>query len=517
MLDQSSLERAVMSRLLEQDFGTDKIWPVQYLIGCHRRSIQAHQMFENDGSIGEVERGLIMEALQLGRQLSVSYVGFILHMHMFPQPDAAEARGAGQIVDSYLNTVGDPYGGGAGSLIPEVVRSGTRVESIHPDFLSDYIARFAEDGVEEVMNQIGKALIECMSSISILGDFGSALTVLSNILSNSIVSAHLCASASFLPAIIDDNIIGRSIENETILGAAFGISAIPDIMENPMVTSTGRTPDVAEKCFPGGDAGRQADIRTSCTTIQVSLDQLQVSLHRIIMGLLKNGQTKERVLSWFSAVLRVNRERTKMRPDMKKASTDGFMLNICSVLLRLCRPFLDPTNGKAWGKLDVKYISDPNSKGCAFDDDTRLGLPNEELVGWTKECILNEERSYHFICECFFLTGNALRLGVFKALENCQQLVRAAKEYDREAQMAPNDAFNAVRINSMRKVASRLKSMAMCFEATMQQKELLDDFIAYYGLLASYLPRLAFQQDGGEFLLPLPSPAPKEFLSLPVR
>lgn len=515
-LDPSLIERSLMCRLSEPPQNCC-IWPVQYLIGCHRRSMELLKQAQNDSSQASDES--LIHALHLARQLSVSYTGFILQMQMFPQPSDAEERGAGQILDSYIANSTTFYAGGAehGSLIPERVRRGTSIEAIHPEFLPDFVSRFAEDGVEDVMHQLGVSITKMMSGISILGDYGSAVGTLSNILSHSVVASHVCATEAFLPSSLDDTVEGRNIENETILGAMFGISAIPDIMENPMVPTRRRTPDVADQCFPGGAAGRQADIRTSCTTIQVSLDQLQTSIHRIIMVLLKNPDTKDRVLTWFAGALSVNKERTKMRPDMKKASTDGFMLNLCSVLLRLCRPFLDHTNGKAWSKLDVRYISDPRSRGCSFGDDTRLGLQQEELLAWTNEDILNHELSYHFICECFFLSGNALRLGVFKALENCHQLIRAAKEYDREADMAAGDALHAMRVNSMKQVAARLKSMAMCFEATMQQNDFLADFIAYYSLLASYFPRLAVGPVTSTFSLPLPSPAPKSFLSVPVR
>lgn len=522
-MEQSTLERAIMCRLLEGagSVSNKTPWPVQYLIGCHRRSMDLYSKVQSDPTISDAEKNDAIEALALSRQLSVSYVGFMLQMSMFPQPEQAELRGGGQIVDSYLVQSGDPYSGVFGSLIPEEVRNSTKVEAIHPEFLSDYVSRFEDENIGDLIEQIGGSLINVMSKISILGDFSSALSALMNIMANKVVAAHVCNSALFLPgsdALSD--VDGRFIENKTILGAAFGISSIPDIMENPLSASdNGRSPDVAEKCFPGGDAGRKADIRTAATTIQTSLDQAHTFLHRIIMTLLKNQDAKTRVLDWFAAVLSVNKERTKMRPDMKKASTDGFMLNVSAVLLRLCRPFLDPSTGKAWSKLDVLYLSDSRARGCAFDDDTRLGLTHEELQQWTQEHILNEDCAYHFICECFFLTGNALRLSIFKALENCQQLVRAAREYDREASMAPSDPFMSMRVDSLRKVSSRLRSMAMCFEVSMQQREFLDDFVAYYGLLSSYLPKLAFGMSAtGEHLsLPLPSPAPKEFLSLPVR
>jgi hypothetical protein len=61
--------------------------------------------------------------------------------------------------------------------------------------------------------------------------------------------------------------------------------------------------------------------------------------------------------------------------------------------------------------------------------------------------------------------------------------------------------------------------MAMCLEASLQQEDFLIDFISFYALIASYLPKLAFSNTevkDGVHSLQLPSPAPKAFLSLPV-
>jgi ubiquitin conjugation factor E4 B len=365
----------------------------------------------------------------------------------------------------------------------------------------------------------GSGMTNMLSKLSILGEFNDLLNLLENLMSRKNFASVICSTESFLPE-NRDSMCGRDIEEKTLLGAAFGISAIPDIIENPMMPSRGRAPDVADRCFPGADSDRPADIQSSSSMIQVSLNQLQSGLHRIIMTLLKNNETKSKILDWIALALNANRERTKMRPDMKKASTDGFMINMCSVLLRLCRPFLDASNGKAWSKLDVKYASDPRARGHCFEDDTRLGLATDALATWvTDEISSKEQPSYHFICECFFLTANALRLGIFKGLDNCQQLVRAAREYDREAAHMAVDTFSSMRTSSLKRVSSRLKSMAMCLEASLQQEDFLIDFISFYALIASYLPKLAFSNTevkDGVHSLQLPSPAPKAFLSLPV-
>jgi ubiquitin conjugation factor E4 B len=52
-------------------------------------------------------------------------------------------------------------------------------------------------------------------------------------------------------------------------------------------------------------------------------------------------ETREQMVSWLGTALDLNTARTRMNPDRAYISTDGFLLNVASVLLRLCAPFLD--------------------------------------------------------------------------------------------------------------------------------------------------------------------------------
>ncbi len=59
------------------------------------------------------------------------------------------------------------------------------------------------------------------------------------------------------------------------------------------------------------------------------------------------------MLAWLAAALELNAERGKMQMRIEKASSHGFAVNLSGVLMRLCDPFVDPLQGKAWGKLDA--------------------------------------------------------------------------------------------------------------------------------------------------------------------
>jgi ubiquitin conjugation factor E4 B len=284
-----------------------------------------------------------------------------------------------------------------------------------------------------------------------------------------------------------------------------------------------RAPDVVAQYFPQPDALRQSDVRSAVSSIHAALGQLHSQLHRIMMALLRNSETRDAALSWLASVIRTNQERAKMRPDVKKSATDGFMVNVVAVMLRMCEPFMDPASGKAWSKLNSRYASDPEARGRCFDDDTRLAATSEAVAAWasgngsaadgaTNGGAQQQKESYHFICEIFFLAGMALRLGFSKSLDTCTSLVRTAQHYAEDAEGAPGPQSMTLRAASQ-----RFKGIAIAMETCFKQDSLINDVIAYYRLLSAYLLRLACPSAaaGRPPSLPLPEPAPMEFASLP--
>jgi ubiquitin conjugation factor E4 B len=213
-----------------------------------------------------------------------------------------------------------------------------------------------------------------LSSLSLLADFAPPLSILEQLAACKSSAAALVRLPFWLPpggAGVD----GRAVEFQTALGPAFGISAIPDIAANPLQPGA-RLPDVASECFPGGGA-RPGALRAGFDAVHSALGQLHAQLHALLMALLRNPAARGPALDWLGAALRTNAERAKMRPDPKKAATDGFMLNLAAVALRLCEPFLDPRSGKAWGKLDARYPSDPRARALV----RRRHAPGADLGG----------------------------------------------------------------------------------------------------------------------------------------
>lgn len=95
---------------------------------------------------------------------------------------------------------------------------------------------------------------------------------------------------------------------------------------------------------------------------------------------------------------------------------DGFFLNLSTLLLKLCQPFMDPSSPKLL-KINPKYCAvTVNSNAIAqestglhvvgLDGETRLVLPPDE-----EHITLKITPAFGFVTECFFMTHHCLHLG----------------------------------------------------------------------------------------------------------
>ena len=74
----------------------------------------------------------------------------------------------------------------------------------------------------------------------------------------------------------------------------------------------------------------------------------------LIIKNLEMQDTREPMVVWLASALESNAERAKTMVDPKVAAPDGFIVNISSVLLSLCQPFLDPSSDLAFRRIDAR-------------------------------------------------------------------------------------------------------------------------------------------------------------------
>ncbi|XP_030751488.1 ubiquitin conjugation factor E4 A isoform X2 [Sitophilus oryzae] len=215
--------------------------------------------------------------------------------------------------------------------------------------------------------------------------------------------------------------VGSEYAN-TAIGALFNLSVLPkspngsyDFFTNPMDQ-------------PGNS-------RTE-TFLWSSLDKLNEHIHNFLLVLLKcNNAVRNKVLNWLGGCLKYNVDRGKLwnsqaPPELNPANyttvSDGFMINFCSILLRLCRPFCSNFKEKKILKVDPTYPAVPNNKADS------KGVHMYDLSSET--CFIPVESSedleelretaekYNFITESFFMAHKALDLGYRVAVDRMMKM-----------------------------------------------------------------------------------------------
>lgn len=99
--------------------------------------------------------------------------------------------------------------------------------------------------------------------------------------------------------------------------------------------------------------------------IWTAMNSLNEQLHKIFHSLLKcSTEVRHLTLQWLSNCLHMNVNRGKLWNSHMEVGllgvlcvSDGFMLNVGNVLLRLCQPFCVKSNDTKIPKIDPTYCS----------------------------------------------------------------------------------------------------------------------------------------------------------------
>jgi ubiquitin conjugation factor E4 B len=314
-----------------------------------------------------------------------------------------------------------------------------------PGFIDEFFGGADYESIEPAMGELYERLRQSVEKVSALGDFQRPLRVL-----RRLVGMPNCAKALVNhPKWIPKNQImligeGRVMELSSVLGAFFHVSAIRD-------REFASKPDVGQQCFSEASSRRPADLLSSFTTIKSVMNGLYDGLKDVLLILLKNLDTREKVLEYIAEVINKNASRSGMQVDPLKCASSGMFVNLSAVMLRLCEPFLDNMESKK-DKIDVNYLFCNNR--IDFKDLTAINASSDEVSSWI-ESIKNEhdqnsasgearliesqeatssgknstslvrcakKENFSFICECFFMTARVLNLGLMKAISDFKHI-----------------------------------------------------------------------------------------------
>jgi len=156
------------------------------------------------------------------------------------------------------------------------------------------------------------------------------------------------------------------------------------------------------------------------------LESVHSALHSIFNSLLRvNEEVKHLTLDWIAKCLAANTDRGKiwtsqMGPLMSTTlASDGFMLNLGSVLLRFCTPFTEDKNRME--RINPRYCSTPSSELLPV----HLASIQQETCLITLQEGTEKPKSdnpFNFPTEIFFLAHRALDLGFRTVQEKFSKL-----------------------------------------------------------------------------------------------
>lgn len=305
---------------------------------------------------------------------------------------------------------------------------------------------------------------------------------------------------------------GAPSYEKTTLGIVMSLSSCPSKVNGPF------------EFFENPLDMSRTEIHASLLFIWQRLEMICGSMHNILYNCMKHSpQHRHRVLSWIGHVLEANRP----KPDIwcaheaevfdDKYCSDGFCLNLCGVLLKLCKPFSYPENTNL---LDIEpiYCRQPTPND---EDAQRLcihtrGLSKEEPFVPHDDVAPSppSDRGYRYVTECYFLTQQALHIGcsiVFKLLKLNTDIGRLKKLYEEMKEVYPAKILNILKAE-----LNRENRLFINMNAALQN--VTRDAFNFHIASASLLVQLALTEKPTSFeqlRLPLPDFIPTSIKCLP--
>ncbi|KAI6194376.1 U-box domain-containing protein [Aphelenchoides besseyi] len=249
-------------------------------------------------------------------------------------------------------------------------------------------------------------------------------------------------------------------------------------------------------------------------TTNASISSCRVKLHKLFHLLLVNAESREATMNFIAKMLEYNHDKTKLQANPMNNIDDGYILNFLSVMLQLSTPIeLD--------KVSSNYIFHPKCR-LKLADETRIKYTSDDVVNYSRTLEFTDEDT-KFPTECFFLTIQAMRLGLHATVELFKQVKRTCveiririREMERQVKSAPSDHLRR-RIQSQLKRAKEFQKIALfnllTYECMISDESLLHDCVDFTVKQMNFLCRL-ISPDFSRFTS-IPAEAPKIFGMMP--
>lgn len=284
--------------------------------------------------------------------------------------------------------------------------------------------------------------------------------------------------------------------------------------------------------FSKPDERTKADIEANQAGLRASLGQLQDELFKVYNSLIRASPgSREGLLDYIAAVVQRNVKRSGMRVDPKTVASDGFMVNLQAILLRLFEPVLDVTYSKL-DRIDGGYYE---RKGSRLDvgEETKIKATQAEYNEYRAQLEQGGEgadkATSPFISDLFFLLNAYQHIGMNKTISNRERASKNVYEIKKdlrrlEAQRpswvsgTPQALQGEAAIQRFKGEIDILRASVAAYDTQLLSKEFIQRNVAFLCFSMTWLIRLVdptHQYPAAMISLPLPAEAPHEFKMLP--
>ena len=294
------------------------------------------------------------------------------------------------------------------------------------DFLTEASSRFEEDEtIKEAIVMAAQDLSQQLSQKDMLVDYQNYVRAFRNLIRFPKIVDAITQSPGWIPEFIEP----QEIETRTLLGPFFRLS--------PMQT------EVAQNYFSHPKTRDRAFIANAQNAVRMTLRTHQVELFQIADVIVRSGPAqRERILDWFAACVNKNHKKRAMRVDYKTVSSDGFMVNVTTVLDQLCEPFMDARFGKI-DRIDVKYLR--RNPRVDISDETKINADQKAA----DEFYANKtEGTNNFISEVFFLTVAAHHYGTEAAQTRMSTMRKTAQRMEKDLEQFESERHKYINVGS---------------------------------------------------------------------
>ena len=376
----------------------------EYLLACFKRVSRAIRSTRYTGP-EDSKHDILRET----KRLSMSYCIFATTM---PEMFGENVPSSNPLVDHML---GDPESD----------------VGVCTDFLTEASARFDEDDtIKDAIVGAAEELSKQLATKNMLGDDRPYVRGWQNLVRFPKIADAITQSPAWLP----NSVQPQDIETQTLLGPLFRLSP----MQLEVATSYFSAPLTRDRGF----------IANGQNAVRMTLRTHQADLFTIVNTIIRSGPAqRERVLDWFAACVNKNHKKRAMRVDYATVSSDGFMVNVTTILDQLCEPFMDARFGKI-EKIDVDYLR--RNPRVDISDETKINADQKQSDEFYSQ---KAEGTSNFISEIFFLTVAAHHYGSEAAQTRMDTLRKTLQRWqkDLEAFEAERHKYINVRIPMTRK------------------------------------------------------------------